>query len=427
MHRGMRFGVVALAVALLGAACAAESSDSAKPETRNVTDTSLVAADTGPVKGAQRLHYEFGPIDVLPGQNNIAYSAGSVPKPTVPGWITRIKPDLRRADGSVPRVDVIHLHHGVWLNSSARDSTARLPERFFAAGEEKTIMQLPEGYGYRYSPTDNWTINYMIHNLTTEPDKVWITYDLDFIPADSAAAADIQAARPIWMDVQNGSVYPVFDVLKGSGQDGRYEYPDDATDPYAGRPAKNRWTVDRDGVLVATAGHLHPGGLYDDLYVERSGATAIPGHAKPGRSDTAHLFRSKAHYYEPAGAVSWDVAMTATKPDWRVAVKAGDVLEMSGDLRLPARVLVRVDGHHGGLDGRWWRWSRSVHDRGGPAGTADPRSPSREQSPWRQAGAEPVRQRTEAAVAAGPGIDDPDRELRLRAGRSHRSRTRCPR
>ena len=329
MHRGMRFGVVALAVALLGAACASESSDNAKPETRNVTDTSLVAADTGPVKGAQRLHYEFGPIDVLPGQNNIAYSAGSVPKPTVPGWITRIKPDLRRADGSVPRVDVIHLHHGVWLNASARDSTARLPERFFAAGEEKTIMQLPEGYGYQYSPTDNWTINYMIHNLTTEPDKVWITYDLDFIPADSPAAADIQAARPIWMDVQNGSVYPVFDVLKGSGQDGRYEYPDDATDPYGGRPAKNRWTVDRDGVLVATAGHLHPGGLYDDLYVERAGATAIPGHDKPGRPDTAHLFRSKAHYYEPAGAVSWDVAMTATKPDWRVAVKAGDVLETS--------------------------------------------------------------------------------------------------
>ena len=85
---------------------------------RNVTDTSLVAADNGPVKGAQRLHYEFGPIDVLPGQNNIAYSGGQVPKPTVDGWITRIKPNLRRADGSVPRVDVIHLHHGVWLNAS---------------------------------------------------------------------------------------------------------------------------------------------------------------------------------------------------------------------------------------------------------------------------------------------------------------------
>jgi plastocyanin len=87
--------------------------------------------------------------------------------------------------------------------------------------------------------------------------------------------------------------------------------------------------VDRDGVLIATAGHLHPGGLYTDLYVERAGATALKGHDKEGRPDTAHLFRSTAKYFEPAGAVSWDVAMSATKPDWRVALKAGDVLETS--------------------------------------------------------------------------------------------------
>ena len=36
-----------------------------------------------------------------------------------------------------------------------------------------------------------------------------------------------------------------------------------------------------------------------------------------------------AKYFEPAGAVSWDVSMTATKPDWRVAVKAGDRLNVS--------------------------------------------------------------------------------------------------
>ena len=36
-----------------------------------------------------------------------------------------------------------------------------------------------------------------------------------------------------------------------------------------------------------------------------------------------------AKYFEPAGAVSWDVSMTATKPNWRVAVKAGDRLNVS--------------------------------------------------------------------------------------------------
>ena len=41
------------------------------------------------------------------------------------------------------------------------------------------------------------------------------------------------------------------------------------------------------------------------------------------------MFTSKAKYYEPAGAVSWDVSMTATPDDWAVAVKAGDELSIS--------------------------------------------------------------------------------------------------
>ena len=40
------------------------------------------------------------------------------------------------------------------------------------------------------------------------------------------------------------------------------------------------------------------------------------------------LFTSKAHYYEPAGEVSWDVAMGATPPDWRVKLPAGDKLSV---------------------------------------------------------------------------------------------------
>jgi plastocyanin len=224
-----------------------------------------------------------------------------------------MQPDLRFADGSVPPVDVIHLHHGVWLNTARPDSTASVPERFLAAGEEKTIAAFPSPYAYRYSTSDSWTLNYMLHNLTDDPMPVWVTYDFDFIPADSPSAVGVVEARPIWLDVQNGSVYPVFDVVKGDGVDGIYTYPTDVDGAYGDAPPKNEWTVDRDGVLFATAGHLHPGGLHTDLFARRDGSTAA-------------LFRSEAKYFEPAGAVSWDVAMTATTPDWAVAVKAGDVL-----------------------------------------------------------------------------------------------------
>jgi plastocyanin len=68
--------------------------------------------------------------------------------------------------------------------------------------------------------------------------------------------------------------------------------------------------------LLNTAGHLHPGGLYTDLKVTRGGRTR-------------RLFRSQAKYFEPAGAVSWDVSMTHTKRDWRVALKKGDRLNVS--------------------------------------------------------------------------------------------------
>ena len=260
------------------------------------------------------MHFEVGPIDITPGQNNIDTVQDKIPQPEVDGWIVSMQPNLRLADGSIPPVDVVHLHHGVWLNVKNPDATAPLPERFFAAGEEKTIMSLPAPFGYRYSTSDRWVLNYMLHNLLPTPTQVWMTYDIDFIPADAPDAADMIPARPIWMDVQNGGIYPVFDVLKNSGTAGKFTFPDDATDPYVDKPAPlNEWTVDRDGVLITTAGHLHPGGLHTDLWDTRSGTKA-------------HLFTSQAKYYEPAGAVSWDVAMTATPQDWLVAVKAGDVL-----------------------------------------------------------------------------------------------------
>jgi plastocyanin len=164
------------------------------------------------------------------------------------------------------------------------------------------------------------------------PTQVYMVWQIDFVPSRSRAARGIRAVRPIWMDVQKGNFYPVFNVEKGSGKKGRYTYPDDARNPYRGGPKKNQWVVDRPGVLVATAGHLHPGGLHTDLYVRRRGERIRPARtadAPRGRGNQAHLFRSVAKYFEPAGAVSWDVAMTGTRPDWRVKLRKGDVLSVN--------------------------------------------------------------------------------------------------
>ena len=258
--------------------------------------------------GTQHLHYEYGPIQILPGQNNIEAQVNRN-KPKVPGYITRFNPNLvYSGGGKIPRVDVIHLHHGVWLNNGYPT---------FAAGEEKTVQQFPRGYGYRYRPSDGWIMNYMIHNLTPRPTKVSITYDIDFIPDSSVTAPKLTEAHPLWMDVSGISAYPVFDALKGQGKRGKFTFPDQARASQQDDIGRAReYTARRDMTLLNTAGHLHPGGLYTDLKATRG-------------TRTKRLFRSEAKYFEPAGAVSWDVSMTHTEPDWRVALKAGDRLNVS--------------------------------------------------------------------------------------------------
>jgi plastocyanin len=287
---------LALAVALAACAPAAALPGAHISATQVIPDVDY--------PGIQHLHYRYGPLAIVPGQNTIDVGLGAM-KPTQPGYITRFAPNLvYAATGKVPRVDVIHLHHGVWVVNGYPT---------LAAGEEKTILQLPRGYGLRHDPSDSWVLSYMIHNLTPAPTKVYLTYDIDFVPAADA----LTPVAPLWMDVAGIKAYPVFDALKRKGDGGRFTFPDDAgaaqRDKVGGA---HEWTVPGDITLVVATGHLHPGGLWNDLTATRAG-------------DKKELFRSEAKYFEPAGAVSWDVATTATKPDWRVALKAGDRVNLS--------------------------------------------------------------------------------------------------
>jgi plastocyanin len=316
MRRAVVFVVVAL---VLGAGVAASVLSARRAEAGpdiggSATSATAATASTEPSDGSvQHLHFSYGPLDIAPGQNVIQNNRFAVPQPQEDGWVVGFKPNLRLPDGTVPPVDVLHLHHGVWAVVNRPDATSRLlPERFIAAGEEKSTLEFPDGYGYRYSTTDRWFLNYMIHNLTAKPFQVSVTYDVDFVPATSPKASTMKDVHPLWLDVENGKIYPVFDALKGRGTNGKFTYPDD--DPNARRV--NTYTLPNDGVLVKTFGHLHPGGLYDTFSVTRG-------------AQTKTIFTSKAKYYEPAGAVSWDVSMTATPDDWMVAVKAGDTLGLT--------------------------------------------------------------------------------------------------
>jgi plastocyanin len=164
----------------------------------------------------------------------------------------------------------------------------------------------------------------MLHDLVAQPAQVYVVWRLDFVP--DSAGASIKPVQTRWMDVAgNPSIYPVFDALRSDGQNGTYTFPDQAPaadlHPCGGTGrakgshgclgAAQSWTPNHDVTLIGTAGHLHPGGLYTRLTDTRAGHTNT-------------LFTSNAHYYEPAGEVSWDVAMGGTPPDWKVQVEPGD-------------------------------------------------------------------------------------------------------
>src|SRR4051794_7536841 len=131
--RRIASAVFVAAVLALGAT----SADAALPGA-HISAAPQDLAQAADYPGIQHLHFKYGPIAITPGQNTIEFKPNSL-KPSVPGYITRFKPDLTYADdGSVPPVDVIHLHHGVWLVNAYP---------VFAAGEEKTIYDFPQGYG----------------------------------------------------------------------------------------------------------------------------------------------------------------------------------------------------------------------------------------------------------------------------------------
>jgi plastocyanin len=289
------------------------------------------------------------PITVYPGQNLNLYGQTktcphaqkvSGPGDTSPfqqgsgakGFVTRFQPSMQEIhpDGSLttPSVWDLHLHHVVWLSPSGPT---------FASGEEKTIAKYPQGYGLKVGGNANWGINYMIHSLNASSGRqVQITWQIDWVP--DTPDPGIKPLDVQWMDVAGTPhIYPVFDAVKRNDldKDGRYTFPDDVptnpSDPgYDQRQnisSAGKWTVPSGGrTLLFGAGHLHPGGKYIDLDVSRD--LNGDGVAGDDPSETKPLFRSRAHYYEPAGAVSWDVALEATRPDWRIHLKAGDVVSI---------------------------------------------------------------------------------------------------
>ncbi|MFN2615333.1 MAG: hypothetical protein ABR552_11030, partial [Actinomycetota bacterium] len=269
---------------------------------------------------------------------------------------------------------------------------------------------------------------YMIHNATPTTKVVFITYEIDYIPAKTAHAIGIKNTKTIWMDAggscnwktttgATGSslgcytygqgVNPIFNAQRGFGHadDGAFhglndpsinpspfsiannggtsakvcDYPLEncalfnsgngisaqqgkavtgtkvlgmginiAGDHFGPCPAE-AYAADSTlkpgtncGVIVVMGGHLHPGGLRDEVSL-----VAGPNHTVPEKT-IRPIHISDAVYWDhnnpsfAGGApTSWDVSMTGTigrpagnglaKDSWRILVAQGDSLLLNGE------------------------------------------------------------------------------------------------
>ena len=243
----------------------------------------------------QRMKFTYGPIAVKPGQNDVLLGPVTIEKPNQDGYITRFKPNLVRTDGTVPPVEQVHLHHGTWLSLTGDYGSGP----FFAAGEEKTIAPWPRGFGMPIKATDQWQLLHMVHSAVSEPMETYITYEIDFVPAPKAEEVGLKPAYPVWLDVRP-SGYPVFNVQrKYGGDDQECTWPKEecaAFDPF-GKPAVGQGQpgngVGEDlelpergerfgkiasfngGTLIGIGGHLHPGGIQNEIDLVRPGGETV--------------------------------------------------------------------------------------------------------------------------------------------------------
>ncbi len=342
--------------------CVPESAYEVHPS-KSGTMEGMYGTDT-----CRRLRVVFGPIWTKPGQDDVLIQPVTIEKPLYDGYLVRFKPNMVDALGQTPPVEQLHLHHGTWLNVAPSYGSGP----WFATGEEKTIGTWPYRYGLRVGQRDSWLFLHMVHNATAQTFPVWVTYDLDFIPAAKGSAIQpdgrplITNTKGIWLDVGGGKFHdktenyflnPIFNVQKGYGSGGTdalgrptgiCRWPDqncagfnsngnlsaqqgvNVSDEVAGKDFKipdGFLGPTKKGTLVVMGGHVHNGGLRTEVELVRDGVS------RPINISEAYYWMDDP-VQDRIGAppISWDYSQTGSTLDygWAVNVQEGDILRLNG-------------------------------------------------------------------------------------------------
>jgi plastocyanin len=203
---------------------------------------------------AEETHtFTTGPITV--GGYQVKQDFMGAPQPKLDGHITRMEADIVDTNGEPIPIQRLMLHHIVFLNLAQSDRTCSnfqlwdgsttpfMPERFFAAGEERQRLLLPPGYGYEVGKGDPWALAYMVMNHRSAVDTAYIRYT---VTVDDDP--QIQDVHPYWLDVVNCQADPIYNV-PGTGTKG------------STHTRSRDFVIPESGRLIAAGGHQHGGGV----------------------------------------------------------------------------------------------------------------------------------------------------------------------
>lgn len=166
-------------------------------------------------------------------------------------YITSIKPDMVYADGSEANVDTgPGLHHFLLTSQFRSDPTCGtsvpnpsvfLGERFAAAGNERTEIEMPLGYGLYNAALHRWNMASDFMNHAEQPKTVFVKITYEYVPA---SAGELKRLRPVWLDV--APCRSVRDTYKV---------------PAGGSTETWDWEVDVPGRVIGLGGHSHNRGV----------------------------------------------------------------------------------------------------------------------------------------------------------------------
>src|SRR5919202_3827657 len=168
--------------------------------------------------------YDF-PVTMKPFE--VLQKIDLVDRPNVDGFITGMSVNVVNADGSPVPIQRLMLHHIVFAAPAvnrmcstftgfdSRTYNFGYGEVFYGAGEERNVLVLPKGYGYRISKVSNpalakWGMVWMFMNHRGVSDHAFIRYTVTWDDAP-----DLTPVHPYWLDVRNCQADPIFSVPGG--------------------------------------------------------------------------------------------------------------------------------------------------------------------------------------------------------------------